>query len=936
LLCVLFSFQRLAQALPDSDVQNQHRGSALWLQASSATDNYFYGGLIAREVLRQSFLITARDELGLQTRDASLREWAATPAANAGLEMDFNQDGVVVHDFISPENRRWWHPYDNYTWTNDLNAWVETTEVWSRGDFVRTLKEAGWSGNANRAVQDAPLPADVEPQLQDMEEMSQFAVLREIHSLIRQDGESPARLGALVRAYANLGQLTRYHWSREYAVYTARSLLYAQRMVMKYPNSAVPLWHRAYARAMAGLLDAALSDLAAASQFKDAEPPDWVALLRPFCEFKTGELLNQPGVDARMSGLRMYLAFLTVEFSGCEGATMCLAHAAWALNPRCLRVVERMCDFAGPGLLNQLTETGPDIFSQLMGNRLPKIAGFPRDLRDQIDSLRQPGGNPNGRAAICEALINRGSIETDTTEPSWAALGRLAEETTFAEVERRAHLICCKWGVDASDYVQEVQPLISGHLYKFLVDAYGLEHNNDDAVAGCLVEPPAVLQQFTFHQSPLLWTEEQFKKDAPGPVRIWDAEGQNFDVNSFDLEFALDSGQIHSDPDWEKGNRRLLAAVASASPVLIAADIRVNWDASKAAEWESQHGDHPVVALALAEKYAELKQWKDSERNYRQYIAVSPDIGGYRGLSEIYKAQHDDAGWLATLKEYLAQGADFGLEHAQVENDIAYYYIGRREYVTAIPYADDAADTASEWGLECAAEAHTGIHDWARAESLLVEAMNHYDLSPYDWYVWCLRTGHGDRAAASKAEFEYLNKNYAKLNSDGFLELGVFQMIEGMPRESLKAFQIRMQKYPGPNSALHIAIVDDELNDPAGFQAALDQIAQLPDHGGSLGKFAALLGQMRHQSSFGASDLKKIDAIAKNQPRDKRDTIYTLSAQFFDDRHLSDEATYCLKKAAPYDAAFSVDRFLAWAKLSDRGIDPMIDSPPSTMPSDSN
>ena len=73
-----------------------------------------------------------------------------------------------------------------------------------------------------------------------------------LHEAIRKDGESEARLGVLVRGYAHLGQLTRYHWSIEHQVFIARSLLYAARMVKNNPTSPIPLWHRAYAMALAG------------------------------------------------------------------------------------------------------------------------------------------------------------------------------------------------------------------------------------------------------------------------------------------------------------------------------------------------------------------------------------------------------------------------------------------------------------------------------------------------------------------------------------------------------------------------------------------------------------------------------------------------------------------------------------------------------------
>ena len=53
---------------------------------------------------------------------------------------------------------------------------------------------------------------------------SQMAVLRKVHALQRTTGESPQTLAALVRAYANLGQLTKFHWNRPHKAFAARPL----------------------------------------------------------------------------------------------------------------------------------------------------------------------------------------------------------------------------------------------------------------------------------------------------------------------------------------------------------------------------------------------------------------------------------------------------------------------------------------------------------------------------------------------------------------------------------------------------------------------------------------------------------------------------------------------------------------------------------------
>jgi hypothetical protein len=236
------------------DAPARAHGGVVWLKPNGA-DLFEQNGLIAEELFRQAVLIAARDEMGMQTRDAGLREWEGKAPSGNAIAMEFSgSEARLEYAHQGKKDVRWRHDYGNDWPKYDLVKATEMIEKLTRGELVDALRKDGWSGSGHVEKADAPAPEDAEKRLMEMEELSQFAVLRETSAAVEEDGESLPRLGVVVRAYANLGQLTRYHWSREYAVYTARSLLYAQRMVVKYPGSAEALWDRAYALAMAGLL----------------------------------------------------------------------------------------------------------------------------------------------------------------------------------------------------------------------------------------------------------------------------------------------------------------------------------------------------------------------------------------------------------------------------------------------------------------------------------------------------------------------------------------------------------------------------------------------------------------------------------------------------------------------------------------------------------
>ena len=121
---------------------------------------------------------------------------------------------------------------------------------------------------------------------------------------------SAATLGALSRAYANLGMLTDTQFGAFPWVFKARGLLYAQRLQLH--DSAAALWHRAYAGALAGLHRDALADLEAAEEARKGSAPPWAGLVDALCRFDSATLkeLSHAGANADLARV---LHFLTVE-----------------------------------------------------------------------------------------------------------------------------------------------------------------------------------------------------------------------------------------------------------------------------------------------------------------------------------------------------------------------------------------------------------------------------------------------------------------------------------------------------------------------------------------------------------------------------------------------------------------------------------------------
>ena len=226
-------------------------------------------GLLARELIRQAILLAARDELGLATRDELLGD--AAPDGKGNTSVDFawlsrlnGPASVKIRRDLTEEELLLDHDLLPAASIHDLVDLARAAEGLSRTEFPQVLRALGFDGKPNVRRPEADLPGSVEDRLESLGMVDPLVAVRDLHAAIRKDGESPARLGALVRGYAHLGVLNEYLWCSAHKVFKARGLLYAQRLIAQDPGSPWGLWHRAYIEALTGLHKRALDDLAEA------------------------------------------------------------------------------------------------------------------------------------------------------------------------------------------------------------------------------------------------------------------------------------------------------------------------------------------------------------------------------------------------------------------------------------------------------------------------------------------------------------------------------------------------------------------------------------------------------------------------------------------------------------------------------------------------
>ncbi len=576
-------------------------------------------GILARELFRQAVLLAARDELGLTTRDAVLREAvdAAPPyAEQARVELtSLLTPGKAAHlaiDRIDGDRREplWSEDFPLPDSENlDYVRLLEHLEPLTRTAFPEALRKAGFPSRPRPPAGDAESPADAAGRLTDWSYVAQFAAARALHAAARSRGESLALLTDLARAYSHLGVLTEHQWNAVHKAYKARALLYAQRLLGRAPGAA-GLRARAYAETLVGLPEAARADLDKAAADPAPAPP-WAALLTAACQFDGDALAEAARADLG-ERLAPLLLFLTEETAGAPARAQDAAARLLAATPDCLRALDTLSASADLGVKQQVLRAA--------AGRLDGLGARIRGLPDAPAGVRAAGGDLD---ATLRALAEAGGVGRDDGEPAWGALANLVREDRFLNVFRQAEFIQINLQSSAADYLAGAKPAVADHPYHAFFDLYTLHQKDalDDAgVALRKAIDPAEVETTQGQRLALMLHDDEV--DGPNNHGPDQALRHQDDV----YRDLLGTMRNTHDADRLAAAHRLLA-VGPLAPAPAATLIDEDWPFAEkhVAEWEKTHARHPAVLAALARRYDAMKRPDDEERCLKAYLLLSPD-----------------------------------------------------------------------------------------------------------------------------------------------------------------------------------------------------------------------------------------------------------------------------------------------------------------------
>ncbi|MDB5338513.1 MAG: hypothetical protein JWN70_4132 [Planctomycetaceae bacterium] len=786
------------------------------------------GPILIRELIRQAVLLTAREEFGLLTRDATLGETLpkesklATPPLEISVASDGANSANVVIRIRKPDGLVELANYRfRFEMSDPFRALTVQVEGHSRKEMVAILEKAGFKRQPIIKPSNAAVPPEILKQLKTLSPILQFAAIRSLHAEIRKSGESPALVGALARAYAMLGSLTELNWSPANKVFNARALLYADRLHAK-STSAESLATRGYVRAFVGLPLLATEDFAEIVKLGAKKTPATglsaeSKLLNAYA-YSDAKQISAAAEGDEFKLLATYLNVLRSEATQIQTVRLPYAQALLKLDPGNMRVIESMNLQAKIGTLHQTTVTSPRLFMAALYQELPEVPGLPQSTIDLVKE--RPDVNEEiipHVADIMTALRSNGQSDQagakrqdDVSEPSLMVLGDLVRDTNFVYVARLLWFRRYFLGVDPDDLLRAFGPLVAGHRYQAYIDSQiWNEQKSREALTTLLrlKDDPHV----TAVNEPIFSAMDRRKMTETRTLRV--AASKHADLTLRDLIVTSDTMAQF----YESAAIKLLPNISPRTGVVITLRGRLaqlSWEEIEQAE--KDFPDDPMVIEIVARAGVQNGQPEKALRRLKRLAEVVPDADSFYRLATLYQTLGDEDNWAATLQQAVKL-PDQGLMNAGMLWQLAQYKTKKKDLQAAAELADQAAQSGAGGPLSYAAECHERLEEWEKSEQLISGVSQRYRVNAQEWYFWCRRTGRGDLSAAREVALQNLAELEVTPEAPLRRMLAFFYYCEEQDEKSLELLQ-KIAKLPPQVSAenpeypgLCAALLADEL-----------------------------------------------------------------------------------------------------------------------------
>lgn len=743
------------------------------------------------ELYRQAVLIAARDELGICTRDYWLGE---TLPAKRGLHIELECPCVDIAG-----NREFKFFYDgpddetademfelnvdrSRPGTDDREYWsrrpmIAILEQESRGRFSEILmKIMDVEVKPNRWVAQGAVPSEIERLLKEPTFAPQFLAVRKLHQLIRENGESPQRLAALVWGYVHLGYLTECNMHPMHEVFKVRAILYAARLEAKQKSA-----NASYAKgilpvtlALTGFHRFVAEREAELPEFTSRVLPPWLLLGRPCLTFNLEDLeklAEHP--DLKTWATLFYLSHLS--FSGNERETLKLQRVLVQQYPECYRIWNTPAYTWGVTSRMQSRDELATRLGATIYERLHQIAELPESLHPIV----QNGLNYTGVSWISTEHKIRGELTTrladpemgiaDQSEMSWQVLGSLIREVSFTQAAFRAYWLK-DVGAPASAldrYIDTSGASLRTHRFWDLLDAY---HSARGASAlERVVADSHVLFKRLYRVTGfdlLLCGGFDYEKWRPHSPAFSSRLRLQYAMPNVRNQFYANVREALRQPLTDENNKTGVVdriSVSPSNPWLVQYRIEHEWDSisrDQVDEWWDKYQAFPEVRRSIALQYARSGQNAEAIKRISSILDSTdePDCALFLSLGDAHMAEGNIDGFVDAYRQFL--------EHPGRRNigDIAWAgylggltVLGTERQDLADFFLERAADTPTDQGRLALAILRELQGRTEEADEILRKRIDGRPNAALDYYWFCLRVQPGrldDASAIVREAFQ--------------------------------------------------------------------------------------------------------------------------------------------------------------------------------------
>jgi len=765
-------------------IANDERGNGGLIQRTRPQT----GDALVHELCRQSVLLATRDmgkpiarDEGMgdlepeKNRENTLR-FTVTSKYVPGESVDLQVD---EHSGNEPKEV-WKHHLVVDKDKHLIQQLCEALEEKSRNDLEGSIKSKLSFKQVDQKTKTVKTDfKTINALLDDLTFLSQYEALRRLHATGNlRDADT---LAALVKGYAQLGLLTRYHWTHVHRICQARSLLYAQRLMALHPKSSGQS-DMAACLGFAGYHGLALK-LFEAAEKEGIKLSRWTNSARLAARFDFQSLQADGEKDEAGSVLSEFLAFRILarepayRFLELDAPAQKLGLKLFESKPELYPVIHRMGMSNSLGLRQHMTLAGQPVLMKSLPNRLGSMQGLPDKVTETFQTETMIRDCP-------QALQSASKL--DTLEPSWASVGQAILQTYFHQALCRAEFMRNSWSVPTGEYLAEVIPLLENHPHVNLVKVTG----GDRDAAGHPFTLPKTGDTRFLEMAQLCRT---LIGDQPG-IAMQSRFLNNRPQNGDDLALLANIG---TDAAFRKELAKAILAESPYHPMgatLVFMSGNSQAESLLPADHEDRFGAHAPYLFEYGQWQIRNKKLDKAEKTLTKLVKINPNFYCHNLLARYYLQVNNRTKWESTLLAYLKTD-DPGLQPAQARLDLAEYYADQKDWEKAKEYATAAADTYAGWALFRASRVFEKAGDWAQSEEYIRNMSTRYNDSTYRWFLWCIRTGKGKKEAACsliKARF----KNKGNLNYNDLALLGLCE-------EAMNHNQEALDYYTKSYSALH-------------------------------------------------------------------------------------------------------------------------------------